>query len=148
MSAQTEHASNEPLFVQPATTEAALRAAVNRLHAPPGPCSTTSSGPRGKRRSRPAASCRRTPPLHRRAEWLCIERHPASTNSKIAQEPPDTATVKHNSPVEHGTSGIPKAPTYARGPYQQWYLQDQRGDGEGTDDSPCVRILKAAGRPV
>jgi hypothetical protein len=67
---------------------------------------------------------------------------------KIAQELADAAAVKHIGPIEYGSSGISKVLTYARGPYLIWYLEDQRGDAEGIDDGPCVRILKVAVWPV
>ncbi|GAB2746664.1 hypothetical protein [Kitasatospora kifunensis] len=67
---------------------------------------------------------------------------------KIAQELADAAAVKYIGPIEYGTSGISPVLTYARGPYLLWYLEDQRGDGEGIDDGPCVRILKVAIWPV
>jgi hypothetical protein len=67
---------------------------------------------------------------------------------KIARELADAAAVKYMGPVEYGQSGISPVLTYARGPYLVWFLEDQRGDEQGIDDGPCVRILKVAVWPV
>jgi hypothetical protein len=77
VSAHTEHASSEPLFAQPATTEAALRAAVNRLHAPSGALFDQEFRAAWEEAIQTGSVVPMHVFLHRWAVWVCIERHPA-----------------------------------------------------------------------
>lgn len=76
MSAQPEHASSEPLFAQPATTEAALRAAVTRLHARSGAQFEQEFRAAWEEAIQTGSVVPMHVFLHRWAVWVSIERHP------------------------------------------------------------------------
>ncbi|GAB2746656.1 DUF6247 family protein [Kitasatospora kifunensis] len=76
MSAQTEHSSGEPLFAQPPTTEAALRVAVNRLHASSGALFEQEFRAAWEEAIQIGSVVPMHVFLHRWAVWVCIERHP------------------------------------------------------------------------